>query len=130
MNIPASKLTLQLLPLKLGICKLLPTESLPVWVTTTFFSITKTSDELSLVLPEDIIPLEISAQRGWRVLMIEGPLDFSLTGILASLLNPLAQAKISIFALSTYNTDYILIQEQNLERALTILSTLCTIKVP
>ena len=78
---------------------------------------TRTEDELSLVVPEEKVPEVWKAERGWRCLKVEGPLDFGLTGILASLANPLADAGISIFALSTYDTDLILVPERELEQA-------------
>lgn len=83
-----------------------------------FFSITKTDSELSVVCQESAIPADIIAERGRRVLRVEGPLDFSLTGILASLAAPLATAQVSIFALSTYDTDYLLIAASDLDRAI------------
>jgi uncharacterized protein len=127
-NVPS--LTLILLPYKLAICRLSPNESIPAWAfsSTLFFSITKTPTELSVVIPEDNIPSVVTAQKGWCALMIEGQLDFSLTGILASLLVPLANAHISIFALSTYDTDYVLIKKENIQQALSLLNSSHTIK--
>lgn len=83
-----------------------------------FFSITRTPDEISVVVPQNLIPEEALCEKGWRCLKVDGPLDFSLTGVLSSLANPLAQAGISIFALSTYETDYILVKQNDLEKAL------------
>jgi hypothetical protein len=86
-----------------------------------FFSVTKTEDELSVVCEQASIPLpvpsELKCEKDWRMLKVEGPLDFSLTGILSSLAGPLAAAKISIFAISTFDTDYILVKSENLSRA-------------
>ena len=78
---------------------------------------TRTDEELSVVLPEDRVPDHWQADTGWRGLKVVGPLDLSLTGILASLAAPLAEAGVSIFAVSTYNTDYVLVKEKNLEIA-------------
>lgn len=86
----------------------------PNW---TFFSITKTAEEISIVIPEDVdVPSE-NVEKGWRCLMVQGPLDFSLTGILAEISGILAKAKISIFAISTFDTDYVLVKKENLENA-------------
>ncbi len=86
-----------------------------------FVSITRTAEELSIVCPQRQVPAEIEREEGWRGMKIKGPLDFSLTGVLASLSTPLAQEGISIFAISTYDTDYLLVKEKDLERAIGIL---------
>lgn len=92
------------------------------WATAgSFFSITRTLEELSVVCAEQVIPEGITSEKGWRCLKVHGPLDFSLTGILSSLLHPLAKANISVFALSTYDTDYLLVKEADLERAKVVL---------
>jgi hypothetical protein len=105
-------LTLKLLKGKYGVCRLNKTQSIPEWSKKgEFFSITKTSDELSIVCSENNIPNYIKCEKGWRILKIQGPLDFSLIGILASISLLLSQNKISIFAISTYDTDYILVKD-------------------
>ena len=86
-----------------------------------FYSITKTADELSLVCEQYLVPSEFKAEKDWRILKVDGVLDFGLTGILSSILNPLAEAKISIFALSTFDTDYILLKSEILTQALDVL---------
>lgn len=78
---------------------------------------TRTADELSIVLPEEARRPEWQAETGWRALRVEGTLDFALTGILASLAAPLARAGVSLFAVSTFDTDYVLIRERDLETA-------------
>ncbi len=87
-----------------------------------FVSVTRTSDELSLVVAEEAVPRGATAdglrvQSGWRCLKVAGPLDFSLVGILASLAVPLAEAGVSIFAISTFDTDYLLVPASDLARA-------------
>ena len=72
-------------------------------------SITRTPDELSVVCPEAAVPPDVAASRAWRALRFEGPLPLDQTGILASVTTPLAQARVSVFALATYDTDYVLI---------------------
>jgi hypothetical protein len=120
-----NNLTLTLLLEKLSVCRLGNNEPVPQWaIKGNFFSITKTSDELSVVCPSDQVPAEIKAEAGWRAFKVLGPLDFALTGILASLAAPLAEAKISIFAISTFDTDYILVKEKDLNRASEVLSKL------
>lgn len=111
-------LTMKLFKDKYGVCRLAKTESIPKWSQDSdFFSITKTSDELSIVCLEDSIPSDIKCERDWRILKIEGPLDFSLIGILASISTILAQKGISIFAISTYDTDYILVKNKDIDKA-------------
>jgi len=74
------------------------------------------------VLPEESVRVDWQAEKGWRCLKLHGPLDFSLTGILAALATPLAEAGISIFAISTYDTDYILVRDKDLARARSVLA--------
>ena len=83
-----------------------------------FQSVTRTSRELSIICDAKEVPEEVQAERGWRCLRVAGTLEFHLTGILASLASPLAEAGISIFALSTFDTDYLLVKEDALEPAL------------
>lgn len=112
-------LTMKLLKEKYGVCRLNKTELIPEWAKNSdFFSITKTSDELSIVCFEDNIPNDIKCEKDWRVLKIEGTLDFSLIGILASISTILAQKGISIFAISTYDTDYILVKNKDIDNAI------------
>jgi Uncharacterized conserved protein len=111
-------LTMSILENKFGVCRFDPSNLIPDWAQVgDFFSITRTSDELSVVCLQDNIPDDIQCEMDWRILKVEGPLDFSLTGILASISKILAQHKISIFAISTYDTDYILVREKNLDGA-------------
>ena len=115
-------LTMKLLKEKYGVCRLDKTELIPEWAKASdFFSITKTLDELSIVCAENNIPNHIKCERNWRVLKIEGPLDFSLIGILASISTILAKKRISIFAISTYDTDYILVKDKDIDNAIATL---------
>lgn len=125
-----SKLTLSILPNKLSVCRMASNAKIPSWATSgTFFSISKTDDELSIVCPEKNVPLNIKSEKNWRALKVNGPLDFSLTGILSLLANPLAKAEISIFAISTFDTDYILVKRVDLKRTIGILSKICNINM-
>ncbi len=119
-------LTLSVLDDRLAVCRLAPLnpgESQPVWASAgELFSITQTVDELSVVCDEDTVPNGVTSELGWRCLKAHGPFEFSMVGVLASLTGPLADAGISIFALSTYDTDYLLVKEENLESAIEVLS--------
>ncbi len=117
------------MPISLAVVRLSPLCDVPLWAMEekTFFSITKTQDELSIVCVEDKVPQSVKVEGGWSCLKVEGPLDFGLTGILSSLAQPLAQANISIFAISTFDTDYILIKKENLQKAIAVLATFCKI---
>ena len=103
----------------MSICRLDAGEEVPAWATgASFFSVTRTRDELSLVCPEDVVPEEIPRERGWRAFMLEGTFDLSMVGILASVASPLAEVGASIFAVSTFDTDYVLVREEQLDLAI------------
>ena len=121
-------LVLTILSDKLGVCRLRSGVPLPDWLfdSRNFYSVTVTADETSIVCLEELIPADCPFEKGFRALKVEGPLDFSLTGILATLLVPLAAAEISVFTVSTYDTDYILVKEENLEKTI---SALCTVAI-
>ncbi len=122
MEIPSMLLSLSVLPQRFAVCRLNPADTLPDWaMRSTFWSITRTSEELSLVVEEDTVPDEITVERGWSALKVQGPLDFGLTGILASLTAPLAEAGISLFAISTYDTDYLLVRTNILAKSVAVL---------
>jgi hypothetical protein len=107
-----------------AIAKLSSSEPLPLWILNgKFFSITKTEDELSVVCEQSLLPKEFKAEKDWRILKVQGPLDFALTGILSSISKPLADSKISIFAVSTYETDYVLIKAGDLKNAILALKS-------
>ena len=82
-----------------------------------FYSLSNSQEELSLVCPEQMLIQSENSSPNWKCLKVAGPLDLKLTGVLAGLADTLAKAKISIFAVSTFNTDYLLIQKQVLETA-------------
>ena len=113
---------LEILPKALAICRLAAADAVPPWANGPFLSITRTESELSIVCDFTAVPQDVKSVAAWRALRVEGPLDFSLTGILASLAQPLAEAAISIFAISTYDTDYVLVREGDLAKAIEILS--------
>jgi uncharacterized protein len=112
-------LSLSLLPDTLAVCRLAPAAAVPAWAWTGEpASVTRTRDELSIVCGADAVPQEVRSEDGWRCLKVDGPLDFALTGILAALTAPLAAAGIALFALSTYDTDYLLVKAEDLDRAI------------
>ncbi len=106
-----------------AVCRLAPSEPVPdwAWKAPGFVSVTRTSEEWSVVCTEEMVPEGTVCEPGWSILKVAGPLDFSLTGILASLAGPLADAGISVFALATYDTDYLLVKSARLEDAVTVL---------
>ena len=114
-------MNLILLPDTFAICRLAGDAQIPDWVTGDFVSITRTGDELSIVCPQDRVPDDAKAERGWRCLRVAGTLDFSKVGVLSALAGPLAGAGISIFAISTFDTDYLMVREADLERAVAVL---------
>ena len=106
----ARGLSLTLLPDAVAICRLEPTEQIPEWaLTSDWWSITRTSEELSVVCAETCVPVDVASSRGWRALKFDGPLPLDQTGILASVTAPLAAARVSVFALATFSTDFVLI---------------------
>ena len=120
----AWQLTLSLLPDLFAICRLPADAPTPDWAyADTFASITRTGDELSIVCPQAPVPAGVQVEGGWRCLKIEGP--FSLEGaigVVAALATPLAAAGLGIFIISTYDTDYLLIKDASLARAVEILA--------
>ncbi len=108
-----------LLPGELAIARLDPQEDPPPWAKgEPLVAVIRTARELTVVCPASGLPSEVPASRGWCALEVQGPLSFDLVGILASLLEPLAREGVSVFALSTYDTDYILVRQEDLEKAL------------
>jgi uncharacterized protein len=126
-------LNLSLLEGRYVVLQLEPNASIPAWALGgEFFSVSKTGEELSIVCLESNLPTnlptnaptnlpDLRLERDWACLKLQGPFEFSLTGILLSVLEPLAQVNIGIFALSTFNTDYVLVKAENLERAIAAL---------
>lgn len=114
--------SLAVLPGKLAVCRLPAETSLPGWASgSSFLCMTRTAEELSVVVAEDRVPAGVECQGEFRALRVEGKLDFSAVGILAALARPLAEAGISILAISTYDTDYVLVRQGDLGRALAAL---------
>lgn len=113
------KLRLVVLPDMYAVCRLENDAPVPAWATTgPFFSITRTAQELSVVWPQNLVPDGVRCERGWRCLRVAGTMDFSMVGVVASLVTPLAEAGISVFVISTFDTDYLLVKENDLGLAL------------
>lgn len=127
-NMPTWNLTLTLLPDTFAISRLSPDAALPAWArletaASGFISITRTADELSITCQQSAVPNDVTADRDWRCLKVEGPFDLTAdTGVIATLAAPLASAGIGIFTVSTYDTDHLLINETNLDRAVATLT--------
>ena len=116
-------LTLELLTGSYAVVRLDAGEPLPAWASGgPFVSVTRTDAELSVVCPQAAVPAAARAERGWRCLRVRGPLGFGMTGILASLAGPLASSGVSIFVVSTYDTDYLMVQERDLDRGVDALA--------
>ena len=115
-------LTFTLLPGTFSVCRLAPSDPVPPWADAApFCSITRTADELSVICPGAAVPEGVAAAPGWRCLKLEGPFDFSETGLVASFSTALARAGISLMAVCTYDTDYLLVRQTDLEKAIATL---------
>jgi hypothetical protein len=111
-------LRLVLLPDVFAICKLGPDAPIPPWASLgDFWSMTRTAEELSLVCRQGSVPKEVRHEPGWRCVRVAGTMDFSMIGVVASLVTPLAEAEISVFVVSTFDTDYLLVRDRDWERA-------------
>ena len=113
---PQHKLKFRRLPGRFAVCQLPADAPVPDWATSgAFVSITRSEDELSIVCPGDNVPAgpagNVKAEHGWMCFKLEGPFPFAQTGVLASFIDPLAEQGVPIFAISTYDTDYVLVQE-------------------
>lgn len=106
-----------------GVCQIKDIENITKYFKEKeFFSITKTEDEISIVTLQENIKEDVKSEKDWKILKIEGTLDFSLIGILAKISGILANHSISIFVISTFNTDYILIKADKIQKAISVLS--------
>ena len=114
---------LLVLPGVFAICRLDPTDPVPVWGTHgVLFAITRTPDELSIVCLTENVPNDVKAERNWCCFQLEGPFPFMEVGILNSFIGPLAQGGIPIFVVSSFDTDYVLLKEEVVGAALSVLS--------
>ena len=115
-------LTIEILPESLAISRLSALDAIPPWANIgTLVSHTRTADELSVVCAQAALPAGVRAAPGWRALKLVGPFDLSAVGVLVSVAAPLAEAGISILPLGTFDTDYVLVAESQLQAALEVL---------
>lgn len=122
MNAIHRRFELSLLPARFAIARLAPDAPLPSWATLgPFFSITRTADELSVVTAANNLPTGVSAQAAFRVLKVHGPFALSEIGVVSALAAPLADAKISLFVIATFDTDYLLVSPDQLQAAVATL---------
>lgn len=121
----ASGLRLRVLPGDFAACRLPAGAPLPSWAnanrSAALFSVTRTGDELSLLVARDLVPADVACQAPFRALVVEGPLPFDAVGILAGLSGTLAAAGIPLLAISTYDTDYVLVKADVLDPTLAAL---------
>jgi uncharacterized protein len=114
---------LSVLPGTYAICRLAQGAPIPEWAWRgRFFTITRTEDELSIVCEQSQVPAGIHAELEWRGIKLHGPIAFATTGVIASLTKPLAEAKISVSVIATYDTDYLFVKADSLERAIAALT--------
>ncbi|MGB6668679.1 MAG: ACT domain-containing protein [Candidatus Acidiferrum sp.] len=122
MSLSMRHFQLSLLPERFTIVGLSPRAELPAWATEgSFFSITRTSDELSIIVEDSCVPAGVQSQGGWRVIKVHGPFVLSEVGVLAALAGPLAASKISLLVVTTFDTDYLLVASENLAAAVSTL---------
>jgi len=114
----AKSLRLRLLPGRLAVARLSGGSPVPEWADGSgVVSTTRRAGELSVVCADERVPAEVQAERGWRALEVEGPIDFQEVGVLHALTGPLAGARVSVFAIATFDTDLLLVREETLSRA-------------
>lgn len=126
-----TSLTLHVLPGEFAVCRLPGDAAVPTWAHLSatgpgappFVSVTRVGSELSVVLPAALAPADAHAERGWRCLGIRGPLEFSLVGVVAGISGALAGAGLSLFVVSTFDTDYILVRAAKLNEAISALAS-------
>ena len=118
-----SPMLLTVIDARVAVCRVEAGSVVPAWVDRAgdFVSITRTSQELSIVCAMDAVPPGVPMEGPWRAFRVQGPLVMTLIGVVAALANPLADAGISIFAISTYDTDYVLVHEPDLDAAINVL---------
>lgn len=109
---------LRVLSERLSVCRLSAQDEWPIApADASFFSVTRAGGEISLVCAEDHVPESAHVESDWRAIEVAGPLDFGMIGVLAQLTAPLAEVEVSVFVMSTYDTDYLLVHAATLERA-------------
>ena len=120
---PRPVLPLELLPYTLTVCRLAPTAAVPPWAAgeSPFVTVSRTAEELSITTVSSAVPAGVQSEGNYRALRVRGTLPMNLIGILAAIADPLADAGLSIFAISTFDTDYVLVKAGDLTPALAAL---------
>jgi hypothetical protein len=117
------KLSLKILPDRMAVCRFEPSAPLPDWIDKPgFYSITRTAEELSVVCSQERVPLEAESETGWRCFQLSGSFDFSEIGIIFSLTQPLAENGVSVFVISTFDTDYLMVKAEYFTKAIDVLT--------
>jgi len=114
---------LRLLPETYSICQLDSQAPVPDWATGPFVSVTRTVEELSIVCPQRQVPDDVKSEDQWCCLRLAGPFPFSEVGVIAAVVAPLADSGVPVFVISTFNTDWLLIQKSFQEQAVSVLRT-------
>ena len=116
-------LPLEVLAETLAVCRLPADAPVPLWATgpSRFLTVSRTSEELSITAVQASVPPELRCERDYRAFRVKGPLPLNLIGVLAAIADPLAAAGLSIFAISTFDTDYVLVKARDLEPAIAAL---------
>ncbi len=112
---------LTVLPDRQAVCRLNSRDKVPAWATGSaagLSSVTRTADELSIIVADSVAPRNVRCERNWRVIKVRGPIPLNLIGIISGISGALARAGISIFAFSTFDTDYVMVKQENLGRAM------------
>ncbi len=124
-----AQLKMESIPGRFAICRLESDADVPDWVESAqeFTSITRTDHELSIVAPESSVPEDIKCESGWVAMRVVGTLDFSMIGVLAQLTTALAYAGVSVFVVSTHDTDYLFVKEEYIARARQALSAVADV---
>lgn len=116
--------SLKILHDRMAVCRFDPTAAVPEWVDHCgFYSITRTEQELTIVCAETHVARGTTSETGWRCFKVEGPLDFSEIGIIFSLTQPLAENGVSVFVISTFDTDYFMVKEKYLAKTIEVLTS-------
>ncbi|MEJ2099592.1 MAG: ACT domain-containing protein [Desulfobacterales bacterium] len=117
------KISLKILPDRMAVSRFEPSAPLPDWIDKPgFYSITRTAEELSVVCSEERVPAEVESETGWRCFQLSGPFDFSEIGIISSLTQPLTESGVSVFVISTFDTDYLMVKEEHFTKTIDVLT--------
>lgn len=119
----APSLKFSRIPGSFAVCRLAANTTLPEWaIGGAFFSVTSTAEELSIVCPEANVPGDVQHEKHWACFKLHGPFPFAETGILLSFIRPLSENAVPVFAVSTFDTDYVLVKENWVETAIQVLT--------